>query len=79
MKNNVISIRNTSLYGSLTSSAVFACETATLVPELQVSIVARPHLWFFVLKAAALAPEMQVSMGPSPHLWFLNAKHDLWI
>ena len=42
-------------------------------------MVARPHLWFFVLKAAALAPEMQVAMGPSPHLGYLNAKHDLWI
>ena len=79
MQNNVISIRNTSLYGSLPSSAVFACETATLGPELQVSMGPRPHLWFFVLKAETLAPELQVSMGPSPHLWFLNAKHDLWI
>ena len=79
MQNNVINIRNTSLYGSLPSSAVFACETATLGPELQVSIGPRPHLWCFVLKAATLAPELQVSMGPSPHLWFLNAKHDLWI
>ena len=77
MQNNVISISNTSLYGSLPSSAVFACETATLGPELQVSMGPRPHLWCFVLKAATLAPELQVSMGPSPHLWFLNAKQRL--
>ena len=58
---------------------VFECKTATLGPELQVSMGPRPHLWCFVLKAATLAPDLQVSMGPSPHLWFLNAKHDLWI
>ena len=77
MQNNVISIRNTSLYGSLLSSAVFACETATFGPELQVSMGPRPHLWFFVLKAATLGPELQVSMSPSPHLWFLNSKQRL--
>ena len=68
MQNNVISFRNTSLYGSLPSSAVFECQTATLGPELLVSMGARPHLLFFVFKAASLAPEFQVSIGPSPHL-----------
>ena len=70
MQNKVISIRITSLYGSLSSSAVCACQTATLGPELLVSMGPRPHLWFFVFKAATLAPELQISMGPSPHLWF---------
>ena len=79
MQNNVISIRITSLYGSLPSSAVFACQTATLGTELQVSMGHRPHLWFFVFKAATLAPKLKISMGPSPHLWFLHAKHDFWI
>ena len=79
MQNNVNSIRNTSLYGSLPSSAVFACQTATSEPELQVSIGPRPHLRFLVLKAATLASELQVSMGPSLHLWFLHAKQDFWI
>ena len=79
MQNNVISIRNTSLYVSLPSSAVFACQTASLGSELLVSMGPRPHLWFFVFKAATLAPELQISMGPSPHLWFLHAKHDFWI
>ena len=78
MQNNENSIRITSLYGSLPSSAVFTCETATLGPELQVSIGPRPHLWCFVLKAATLAPELQVSMRPSPHLWLLLANHDFW-
>ena len=74
MQNNVISIRNTSLYGSLPSSAVFACQTLALGPELQVSMVPRPQLRFFAFKTATLATELQVSMGPSPHLWFLHAK-----
>ena len=77
MQNNVISIRNTSLYGSLPSYAVFAFKTATLGPELQVSMVPRPHLRCFVLKAATLAPKLKVSMGASPHLWFLHAKRRL--
>ena len=68
MQNNVISFRNTSLYGSLPSSAVFECQTATLGPELLVSMGPRPHLLFFGFKAASLAPEFQVSIGPSPHL-----------
>ena len=71
--------RITSLCGSQPSSVVFACKTAVLEPELQVSMGPRPHLWFFVFKAATLSPELQISMGPSPHLWFLHAKHDFWI
>ena len=78
MQNNVISIRNTSLYRSLLSSAVFECQTASLGPKLQVSMGPSPHLLFFVLKAATLAPELNISMGPSPHLWFLLAKQDFW-
>ena len=77
MQNNVISIRITSLYGSQPSSGVFACKTATLGPELQVSIGPRPQLWFFAFKTATLPPELQVSMGASPHLWFLHAKQRL--
>ena len=68
MQNNVISIRNTSLYGSQPSFVFFACKTATLGPELQVSMGSRPHLYFFAFKTATLAPELQVSMGLSPHL-----------
>ena len=78
MQNNVISIRNTSLYRSLPSSTVFECQTASLGPELQVPMGPSPHLWFFVLKAATLAPELHISIGPSPHLWFLLPKQDFW-
>ena len=52
----------------------FACKTATLGPEIQVSMGPRPHLWFFAFKTGTLAPEFQVSIGPSPHLRFLHAK-----
>ena len=70
MQNNVIRIRNTSLYGSKPSSVVFACKTATFGSELQVSMGPSLRLWFFAFKTATLVPELQVSMGPSPHLWF---------
>ena len=60
----------TSLYGSQPSFVPFACKTATLGPELQVSMGPRLHLWLFEFKTATLAQELQVSMGPSPHLWF---------
>ena len=74
MQNNVISIRITSLYGSQPSFVVFARKTATLGPELQVSLGPRLHLWFLAFKTATLAPELQVSMGLIPHLWFLHSK-----
>ena len=38
MQNNLISIINTSLYGSQSSFVAFACKTASLGPELQVSV-----------------------------------------
>ena len=70
MQNNENSIRITSLSGYQPSSVVFACKTTNLGPELQVSMTARPHLWFFTFKTATLAPELQVSMSLSSHLLF---------
>ena len=61
-------IRIIILYGSQPSFMAFSCKTATLGPELQVSMGPRPHLWFFTFKTSNLAPELQVSMGSSPHL-----------
>ena len=56
MKNNVISIKSTSLYGSQPSFVAFAYKTATLGPELQVSIGPRPQLcFFFAFKGVSLA------------------------
>ena len=74
MKNNVISIRNTSLYWSQPSSVVFACKTATFGLELQVSMGPRLRLLICASEIAQLALEILISMGPSPHLWFLHAK-----
>ena len=54
MQNNVISIAITSLYGSQPSFVVFAFKTATLGPELQVSMGPRPHLWFCAFTIATL-------------------------
>ena len=70
IQNSDFSIRITSLYVSQLSSVAFACKTATLEQELQVSMCPIPHLCFFAFKTAALAPELQVSMRPSPHLLF---------
>ena len=50
MQNNEISIRISRLYWSHLSSVVFACKTATLGAELQVSMVPRPHLSFCAFK-----------------------------
>ena len=52
----------------------FACKTATLGPELQVSMGPRCHRWFFSFKTAPLTPELRVSMGPRPHLSFCACK-----
>ena len=46
LQNNVISIRITGLYGSQPSFMVSASKTATLGPELQVSMCPRPYLPF---------------------------------
>ena len=54
MYNSVLSIRNTCLYWSQTSSVVFACKTARLAPELLVSMVPRPHLWILIAKQRLL-------------------------
>ena len=78
IQNSDFSIGINGLYGSQPSFVVFAFKTATLGPELHVSMGPRPHLcFFFAFKTATLAPELQVSMGPSPHLWLLHAKQRL--
>ena len=74
IQNNENSIRIASLHGSQPSSVVCACKTATLWPELQVSVGPRPLLRFFAFKTASLAPELQVSMGPRLHLSFCACK-----
>ena len=48
------SIRITSLQGTQPSFVAFACKTATLGPELQVSMGPSPHLWFCTFTTATL-------------------------
>ena len=74
IQNSDFSTRIASLYGSQPSSVVFACKTATLRPELLVSVGSRPHLWFFACKTATLRPKLQVPIGPRPHLLFYAVK-----
>ena len=50
MQNNVISIRITIPYESQPSLVAFACKTATLGPELLISMGPSPHLWFLHAK-----------------------------
>ena len=63
--------------GPRTHLSFCACKTASLGPELQVSMGPSPHLCFFAFKIATLATDLQVSMGPSPHLWFFQANQRL--
>ena len=74
MRNSVFRTTITSLYESQPSCVVFACETASIGPELQVSIDPRPHLWFGAFKTVTLQTELQVCIGPSPHLLFCAFK-----
>ena len=73
-ENNVISIRNTSLYGSQPSSVVFASKTATFGSELQVSMVPRLLLRICECKTAWLNEDWRLSIGPNLHLWFCAFK-----
>ena len=57
IQNSDFSNRNTSLYGSQPSFAPFACKTATLGPELLVSMCPRPHLSCCACKTTLLASE----------------------
>ena len=69
IQNSDFSIRKTSLYGTQPSSLAFKCKTATLGPDLQVS-VSHTSPMVFSFKTATLVPKLQVSMRPSPHLLF---------
>ena len=54
MQKKVISTRIASLYGSQASSVVFACKSATLAPELQISKGPSSHLCFLLAKQRLL-------------------------
>ena len=63
--------------GPRTHLRFFAFKTATLPPELQVSMGPSPHLKFCACKTTRLASEILVPMCPCPHLRFLHAKQRL--
>ena len=52
IQNSAFSIRKTCLYRSQHSFVAFSFITATLGPEIQVSMGPRPHLCFFAFKTA---------------------------
>ena len=54
MPNSEFWPRISSLYGIQSSSAVFACQTTSFGPELQVSMCPSPFLWFLHAKQRLL-------------------------
>ena len=74
MQNSVISIRITSLCGSHTSPVVFACKTAWLASELQVSMGPSPHLWFLHAKQRLLDQNFMSLWVPYLTCHFVHAK-----
>ena len=72
--NSDFSTRIAKLYGPRPHLRFLAFKTATLAPELQVSMGPRLRLLVCECKTARLAPKVLVSKGPSPHLWFLHEK-----
>ena len=74
MQNIVISIKISSLYGSQPSSVVFAYKTATLAPELQVSMGPSPHLWILRAKQGLLDHNYKSLWVPGFAYRFVNAK-----
>ena len=72
-QNSVPSFRITSLYESQPSSVVFGCKTATLGPDLQVSIGPSPHLWFLHTKQRLLDPNSKSLWVPDITCRFVPA------
>ena len=77
IQNSDFSTRIASLYCSEPSSVVLAFKTATLGPELQVSMGPRPHLWFFAFKTATLASELLALWGPAFICGFVHSEQRL--
>ena len=66
IQNCAFSIRNTSLYGSQPSFVAFACKTASLGPELQVSMGPWPHLCFFCIQNIDFSTRIASLYGSQP-------------
>ena len=72
-QNSVPSIRITSLYEPQPSFVVFGCKTATLGPDLQVSMCPCPHLWFLHAKQRLLDPNSKSLCVPDITCRFVPA------
>ena len=77
IQNSDFSTRIASLYGSLPSTVVFACKTATFGSVTRDSMGPRLRLMICECKTSCLDPEWLLSTGPSLHLWFLQSKQRL--
>ena len=76
-QNNVISFRIKSLYGSQPSFVVFACKTATLGPEILVSMGPSLHLWFLHPKLRLYDLKYKSLLVPHLTHVFLHSKQRL--
>ena len=74
IQNSDFSTRIVTLYRSQPSSVVFAFETATLAPELQVSMGPSPHLWFLHAKQRLLDKNYKSLWVPDLTCRFMHAK-----
>ena len=78
MQNNDFWTRITSLYGSQPSSVAFACKTATLGPELQVSMGPRSHLCFLHSKRRLWHKNCMSLLVPTLIWGFCMQNSDFW-
>ena len=74
IQNSAFGTRIASLYGSHPSSVVFTFKTATLAPELQVSMGPSPHLWFLHGKQRLLDQNYKCLWVPDLTCRFVHAK-----
>ena len=74
IQNSDFSTRIASLYWSKPSSVVFAFKTATLTPELEVSMGPSPHLWFLHAKKRLLDQNYKPLRVPQLTCRFVHAK-----
>ena len=74
MQYSMISTRMTCLYQSHPLSVVYACKTATLGLELQVSVYPRPHLRFLHAKQRLLDQNNRFQCVPDMTYRLVHAK-----
>ena len=77
MQNSDFRTRIASLYVSEPSSVVLAFKTATLAPELQVSMGPNPHLWFWHSKQRFKDQNYKSLWVPDLTYGFLHSKQRL--